>query len=122
MRLGPLIEVILYVRDMATQVAFYRDTLGLDVSYPHDRDSYADEMWVTLATGDCTLALHGGATGVPGPAAPTIVFQVDDIHAAREALIERGVPMGEIRSAAPGILVCDARDPEGNRFSIESRT
>lgn len=122
MKLGPLIEVILYVRDMATQVAFYRDTLGLQVSYPRDRESYADEMWVTLETGECTVALHGGATDAPGPAAPTLVFQVDDIDAARETLVERGVSMGEIRTAAPGILVSDARDPEGNRFSIESRT
>lgn len=36
-------------------------------------------------------------------------------------LLARGVLLGETRTAAPGVLVCDGEDPEGNRFSIESR-
>ena len=32
--IGDLMEVILYVQDMNSQVSFYRDTLGLDVKQP----------------------------------------------------------------------------------------
>jgi catechol 2,3-dioxygenase-like lactoylglutathione lyase family enzyme len=37
-----LMEVILYVGDMAEAVAFYRDRLGLRIAYPH-RDDYSQE-------------------------------------------------------------------------------
>ena len=121
MKIGHLSEIILYVQDMQAQVQFYRDVLGLDVTYPQDRDSYADEFWVTFATGACTLALHGGASGDRGKHAPKFVFDVDDVATARTDLIERGVTVGEVRSPAPGVEVADARDPEGNAFSIESR-
>ena len=78
-------------------------------------------MWVTFETGACSLALHGGGKGRLGADTPKIVFQVQDIAATRQELISRGVKMGEIRTAAPGILVCDGEDPEGIPFSIESQ-
>jgi len=120
-RIGPLIEVIVYVADMDSQVRFYRDTLGLAVAYPQDLPDYGEQMWVTFETGTCSLALHGGGQGHQGADAPKIVFQVEDVSATRQALINQGVRLGEMRTAAPGILVCDGKDPEGNAFSIESR-
>jgi len=118
--LGNLMEVILYVEDMNRQVAFYRDRLGFAVSYPAGLEDYGKEVWVTLNTGPCTLALHGGGRRRLGDDAPKIVFQVDDIEAAHRLLGERGVALGEIRTAAPGVRVADGLDPEGNKFSIES--
>jgi predicted enzyme related to lactoylglutathione lyase len=115
-----LMEVILYVQDMGAQVRFYRDILGLEVSYPAGLTDYTGQMWVTFATGACTLALHGGATGARGKDAPKIVFRVADIETARGLLCERGVDMRDIREAAPGVLTADGFDPEGNAFSIEA--
>lgn len=116
-----LLEVIVYAEDMAAMVAFYRDVLELPVTFPADAASYAQEMWVTFDTGGCTLALHGGGQKHWGQETAEVVFLVDDVHAARAALAARGVAMSEVVSAAPGILVCSGRDPEGNRFSVESR-
>ncbi len=121
MKIGPIIEVILYVQDMDPQVSFYRDTLELPLSYPRDLDSYDDQKWVTFETGECVLALHGGGKGDFGRDAPRFVFQVTDMEETRETLLERGVLLGEVRKAAPGVFVCDGEDPEGNKFSIESR-
>ena len=120
-RIGPLIEVILYVADMDSQVRFYRDTLGLSIAYPQGLQDYGEQMWVTFETGTCSLALHGGGQGRLGADTPKIVFQVEDVSATRQTLLSLGVRLGEIRTAAPGILVCDGKDPEGNPFSIESR-
>ena len=120
MKTTGLIEVILYVADMARQVSFYRDTFDLDVTYPLHKTSYADDVWVTFDTGSCTLALHGGGQGRPGADTPMIVFGVADIHRARAQLLAGGVPVGEVISAAPGVWVCHGRDPEGNPFSIEA--
>jgi predicted enzyme related to lactoylglutathione lyase len=115
-----LIEIILYVQDMHAQVVFYRDNFGLSVSYPSELPDYGTESWVTLNTGQCTLALHAGGSKRFGQDAPKIVFGVGDIHAAHDELLGRGVRLGEVRPAAPGVWVCDGIDPEGNKFSIES--
>jgi predicted enzyme related to lactoylglutathione lyase len=120
MRTTGLIEIIVYVADMEAQVHFYRDTFGLNVTYPAGLPSYADQFWVTLDAGGVLLALHGGGQGRLGADTPKIVFGVDDIHTAREELVAKGVNVDEVRSAAPGVWVCDGRDPEGNPFSIES--
>ena len=103
-----LVEVVVYTQDMALATAFYRDTLGLEPDFesPH---------WTTFRTGACTLALHAG-TEAPDP-----TFLVDDLDAARDSLEAAGVDVTEIREPAAGLRVFDARDPDGNRFSIESR-
>ncbi|WP_420630643.1 VOC family protein [Candidatus Leptofilum sp.] len=120
MNINGLVEIIVYVADMDAQVQFYRDVFELAVIYPAGLDSYADQYWVTLDAGGVILALHGGGQGRLGADAPKIVFGVDDIHAARAELVAKGVQVDEVRSAAPGVWVCDGCDPEGNPFSIES--
>lgn len=118
--IGGLMEVIVYVRDMARAVSFYRDTLGLAVTYPAGRVDYGGEHWVTLDTGACTLALHGGGRGEAGRDAAKIVFRVADAAAARAELSAKGVALDEVRQAAPGVWVVDGRDPDGNPFSLEA--
>lgn len=71
-----LLEVIVYVEDMATMVAFYRDVLELPVTFPADAAAYAQEMWVTFDTGGCTLALHGGGQKHWGQETAEVVFLV----------------------------------------------
>ena len=116
-----LMEVILQVKDMNIQVAFYRDKLGLKVTYPEGVVDYANEGWVTFDTGRCVLALHGGGRIRQGETpSHRIVFQADDIQASRNKLLARGVQVGEVRSPAPGVQVVDGRDPEGNVYAIES--
>ena len=119
--LSGIFEVIIYVQDMHAQVAFYRDVLGLGVTYPEGLDDYDDQYWVTFDTGACTLCLHGGGTGQQGADAAKYVFGTADVEAARAQLIERGVRVSEIRQPSPGVRVFDGRDPEGNVFSVESQ-
>jgi predicted enzyme related to lactoylglutathione lyase len=118
--IGEIMEVILYVEDMNGQVSFYGDKLGFEIKNPTGLDDYSNEFWVELDTGNCSLALHAGGKRRFGVDAPKFVFQVEDILAARQQLLDKEVEMGEIRSAAPGVWVCDGVDPEGNKFSIES--
>ena len=110
-------QIIVYVKDMAQQVAFYRDTLGIPIAYPH-LDDYSDESWVAFSTGQCTFALHGGGTGEANANAPRFNFEVTDIAAAREHLSSAGVWVGEQRSPAPDIYVFDSKDSEDNYFTV----
>jgi predicted enzyme related to lactoylglutathione lyase len=122
MKIKGLMEVILYVKDMHALVSFYRDNLGLRVSYPAGLQDYTEQFWVTLETGQCTLALHAGGQLRQGEDAPKIVFEVEDIKAAQAYLLEKKVKVSEIRSPAPGVWVVDGVDPEGNAFSLEAHT
>ena len=94
MKTNGLIEVILYVQDMPAQEAFYRDVFGLRVLFPAGKEDYSQEFWVTLDSGACILALHGGGQKRLGRDTPKIVFGVGDIHAARRELLSRDVAVG----------------------------
>ncbi len=119
--IGEVMEIILYVQDIQAEVSFYRDRLGLAIKEPRGLEDYSREYWVEFDTGSCTLVLHGGGKGRLGQDASKFVFRVKDIEAARSELLGRGVSIAEVRSPAPGVWVCDGKDPEGNAFSIEKR-
>lgn len=118
---GELTEVVLFVQDMNLEVAFYRDALGLTVKEPEGIKDYRDFYTVSLHTGPCTLILSSGGTRRQGEDAPRIVFRVADVQAARFELLEKGVLMEEITTPDAGRQECEGRDPEGNKFAIESR-
>ena len=110
-----LVEVVVYVRDMERAIGFYRDTLGLEV----ERES---AWWTTFRTGACTLALHATDDRTPGTAEPDPTFRVADLDAEQARLRGAGGEVGEIREPVQGVRVFDTRDPDGNRFSLESRS
>lgn len=78
------------VDDMDQAVAFYRDTLGLEVKYQTND-------WVELEGGNVTLALRRFGSGPEGRpelavgAGPTLVFEVDELEAAKAELERKGV-------------------------------
>ena len=119
--LAGLLEVILYVQDMAGMVRFYRDQLGLRVEEPADMEDLSAEHWVVLDAGATKLALHSGGQQRLGEDTPMLVFAVADIAAARTVLTARGVALGDPFEAAPGVLICHGRDPEGNPLALEQR-
>ncbi|WP_145260072.1 VOC family protein [Planctomycetes bacterium Pan216] len=114
-------EVILYVESMERQVEFYRDVMGLTLLDPRGSDDWENEAWVALDAGGCKLCLHAGGAGDIGGDAPKIVFLVDDIAMARTRLLGHNVSMEPIFSPAPGVIVSNGFDPEGNPFSIEAK-
>lgn len=114
--IGSLNRVILFVHDMASCAAFYRDTLGLR---PH---GYADEDWMSFDAGGCLISLHRSAQPAASNAkAVQIVFKVDDVDGARDALVRVGVRMGQTERPEPGFSFCDGQDPAGNWFQISNR-
>lgn len=112
-----LSQMILFVKDMAGEVRFYRDVLGLEVRHPHGLADYSNEMWVEFDAGACSLALHGGAKATPGDQ-HQIVFRVADLEQTRLAILDAGVEIGEIRLLEDGEPAASGVDPEGHRFSI----
>lgn len=107
---------ILYVKDTEKALAFYRDRLGVPVRS-------AEQGWVELATEGFTLALHGCDKVHKQPeTAPTLVFNVDDIRAAHEALKAEGVKVSELHQVCEHDgkvgMSGDFTDLDGNRLSV----
>lgn len=95
---------------------FYTEVFGLDAA-----EGAPDHGFVRFDTGGCSLCLHAGAAeGDLVDDAPTFVFSVDDVEAARAHLQDHDVRLDDVRSPVPGTAVCDGLDPEGKEFSIES--
>ena len=113
-----LTRVILYVHDVDKLSAFYREAFGFVPV-----EEIAGE-WAVLRAGAGELALHrvGAAYRGMTPAGESntkLVFSVDaPIADKRQALLQLGVPMGEIKSYGTTGPLCDGRDPEGNVFQI----
>lgn len=110
-----LIEVIVYVEDMDRMFALYTDAFGLDIV-----EGAPEHGFVKLDVGGTTLALHEGREGDISRYAPKLVFEVEDLAAARDHLAEYDIELGEVRNPAPDVYVIDGRDPESNKFSIEA--
>jgi catechol 2,3-dioxygenase-like lactoylglutathione lyase family enzyme len=105
--------------DLEAQRRFYRDVLGL-------RELDAGDGWVQFDMGWPNMLEVIQRTD--DPQYDQVRFQtgfaVDDIHAARQVMIERGAtPLTEIEGdAASGGFWCYFADPEGNVFEISQRT
>ncbi|MBO0778231.1 MAG: hypothetical protein J2P37_05315, partial [Ktedonobacteraceae bacterium] len=118
---GELSRIVLNVRDMNAQVAFYRDVLGLSVKEPQGVNDFRDFYSVEFYTGNCILTLQVGEQTVNGNEVCRLFFRVADIHACRQRLLEYDTVADEVYSPTESILICNCQDPEGNAFSLEQR-
>ena len=106
------------VDDLQAQQRFYREALGLT-------ELDAGEDWVHFDLGFPNILELLGRSDEPQYDRPRFQpgFAVDDIHAARERLIEAGVrALTEIAGGPESQgYWCYFRDPEGNVFEISQR-
>lgn len=118
-KLSTMSYVILYVPDTNEALNFYRDKLGMKVKME-------DGGWIELESGATTLALHKTdekMTGEKRPATPVVVFTVEKIKEAYEALKTKGIKFSkephEVCSTPDHTgMSADFLDPYGNELSI----
>lgn len=116
---------ILFVRDMARSIAFYRDLLGLNLKM----ESPEWSEFAPPATEGCTLALHLAAGGslpavqegqIPAGHAHT-GFLVDNIDTFAEKMAAHRVPvMRAVKTEDFGARMGVWRDPDGIPVSVMS--
>jgi catechol 2,3-dioxygenase-like lactoylglutathione lyase family enzyme len=116
-----MVATVVRVRDVAASVRWYREKLGLepiDVGADgpdHPIATYAIAgsvvtLW-QLPSGQARVAEHNDRNTY------VVVVMKDDLEPARQALIENGVEVGEVRSSANNEFVW-FHDPDGNRFEL----
>ena len=106
--------LMLGVTDLGRSLAFYRDTLGLPLRGSGGEFAFLDAGAVTLALRE---------TKDLGPPSDErrveVVFSVEDIDAAHQALHSRGVEFRrEPRVVTGEQHAADFRDPDGHVLSI----
>ena len=55
--------MILFVQEMESEVRFYRHVMGFEILSPGKGDSFSEEIWVKLASGDCIGGAQEPADG-----------------------------------------------------------
>src|SRR4051812_2791229 len=85
-------SIIYFCADMAKMAAFYTDVIGLQ---PLPNDKYPADEWQEFQGDGLRLCLHRSSkAGSPQGNKNKLVFQVDDVGAARAHLIAHNVKMG----------------------------
>ena len=99
-----------FVADMERAVAFYRDTVGLALTF-------SSPEWTEFATGTTTLALHPASA--ENPAGTThLGLHTDDVAAVHRGLTAAGVQFTRPPTPQHGITLAEFVDSEGARVSL----
>ena len=119
------------VYDPDAALAFYRDSLGLEVRADVSSEGF---RWVTVGApgqdvGIVLFQPHGGRSAAEGDALLALVtkgslqaaiFRVDDLDAIFERLRSSGAEVLEEPTDQPwGVRDCALRDPSGNLVRIQ---
>ena len=106
-RLGYAIH---FVADMDRAVAFYRDTVGLELKF-------SSPEWSEFATGATTLALHPASD--KNPAGTThLGLHADDVAGMHRSLTAAGVRFTRPPTPEHGVTLAEFIDSEGARVSL----
>lgn len=114
-------NVIIGVDDQDAMLAFYTDTLGLELRA--DVPFGNGDRWIEVAPhgAQTPIALcPPGPNGTAGNKDTGITLQVDDIDSYHAQLVEQGVDIdAEVsRMGDPVPPICWLRDPEGNSLMV----
>lgn len=113
MALKSIDTVWLPVTNMERAVAFYRDSLGLEV-LEHDGD------WSEVTAGDQKIGLNGSGSESPsGDGGAVLAFGVTgDIESEVRALKDKGVEFTGELSDHPWGKIAPFQDPDGNDLQL----
>lgn len=113
--------VVVPVSDVDRAKAFYADQMGFAV----DHDTVANEsmriVQLTPRGSGCSIVIGTGLNGSTPGSLKGLQLVVNDIRAAREELVSRGVEISEIQQIDPrdGGTMMFFDDPDGNSWAIQ---
>jgi catechol 2,3-dioxygenase-like lactoylglutathione lyase family enzyme len=117
-KLDKISTVILGVRELSPAISFYRDRLGLAVQFEIPGFAFLNAGGVTLCLSEGLARALGGPAGQLGGASE-LVFAVDDVQIACDALTAKGVKFNiEPRIVTGTQWAANFDDPDGHKLSI----
>jgi catechol 2,3-dioxygenase-like lactoylglutathione lyase family enzyme len=85
------------VSDVDRAKAFYTDQVGFNADYDYRVSPEMRFVQLTPPGSACSIALGQGITTAAPGSVEGLQLVVDDIQAARDHLVERGVEVGEVQ-------------------------
>ncbi len=111
------------VSDVDRAKSFYADQVGFTVDLDFSPGETFRVVQLTPPGSACSIAIGIGVVNTAPGSIQGLHLVVDDIHAARKELIERGVDVGEIQDfTAPGkptVSYAPFTDPDGNGWTLQ---
>lgn len=104
--------IMLFVKDMKTVTAFYRDVIGL---VPDEDQPFPAHRFFRFNSGDCKLCLHSASK--PNEGRQKLLFNVESVSEVHAALKKKGLRLRKLENEN-GLACFDIRDPEGNRIQF----
>jgi catechol 2,3-dioxygenase-like lactoylglutathione lyase family enzyme len=108
-------NTILYCSRWIETVAFYRNRLGLEISFQNDwlvEFFLTEKSFLSVADQSRTTIPKADGKGI------TLSFKIDDLKAVHRRFIEDGLSPTDIRSQVMNADVFYLRDPEGTRIEF----
>lgn len=104
------------VTDVDRAKAFY-EKAGFTLDHDHQVTDELRFVQLTPPGSACSIALGSGLGDKP-PGSAQLQLVVDDVHAAREELLGRGLEVGEVQDFPWGSFVF-FEDPDGNSWAVQ---
>jgi catechol 2,3-dioxygenase-like lactoylglutathione lyase family enzyme len=106
------------VSDVDRAKAFYTEQVGFTADHDHTVGEGLRFVQLTPPGSACSIAIGTGLVDATPGSLQGLQLVVPDIEAARAALVERGVDVGDVQDFPWGRFVF-FRDPDGNGWSVQ---
>ena len=110
--------VAIPVSDVDRAKAFYTEKAGFNADQDHTVSDELRFVQLTPPGSACSIALGKGIVDTPPGSVQGMQLVVDDVHAARAELLERGMDVGDVQDFPWGSFVFFA-DPDGNGWAVQ---
>ncbi len=109
------------VSDIDRAKAFYVEKVGFTDDHDHQVTDELRFVQLTPPGSACSIALTSGAHGMAPGSLEGLQMVVEDAHAVRAELAQRGVDVSEVQEFPWGSFVFFS-DPDGNGWSLQAMT
>ena len=106
------------VSDVDRAKEFYTDKAGFNADHDHVVSDDLRFIQLTPPGSACSIAIGKGVMETEPGSVQGLQMVVEDIHAARDELIGRGMEIGEVQELPWGKFIF-FQDPDGNGWSVQ---
>ena len=110
--------VAIPVTDVDRAKAFYVDQVGFTADHDHQVNDQLRFVQLTPPGSACSVVMGTGITQMPPGSQKGVQVVVEDVAAAREQLISRGVQASDVDVQPWGSFVFFS-DPDGNTWALQ---
>ena len=110
--------VTIPVSDVDRAKSFYVDQAGFVADHDHVVNEGLRFVQLTPPGSACSIAIGRGVTEMTPGSVKGLQVVVDDIEAAHDALVERGIDVSDVQDFPWGRFVFFS-DPDGNGWAVQ---